>query len=137
MGEAAADIVAVARGKGSFTQLVGALEGAGLVEELSSGGPFTLFAPTDEAFAKMSKHARETYMCDSERIRDLLLYHVVDGIVTRDDIRTLGSVRTRALREITFYFDEDKVTVSGQRIVEADIMCSNGVIHAIDGIATP
>jgi uncharacterized surface protein with fasciclin (FAS1) repeats len=131
------DIFSAARANGSFSHVVDALDSTGLGSELSRGGPFTLFAPTDESYSRLSTRAREVYMCDRQKLRELLLHHVVDGVVTRDDVRSLGSVRAQDERELEFYMEDGEMTVSGARIVESDIQCTNGVIHAIDRWVAP
>ena len=122
---------------GEFSQLLQAVDYTGLRELLESDGPYTIFAPTDEAFARLSADGREMLMHDHKDLREMLKYHVVKGIVTSDDLRRLGSVRALEGRELSFYQWGEQTTVNGARIVKPAIWCRNGVIHAIDRFVTP
>ena len=131
-----ADIVGVAVGAGSFTTLVAALEAAGLVETLQGDGPFTVFAPTDEAFAKIPKADLDALLADKEKLTAVLTYHVVPGKVLAKDVVGLDSAKTVQGGEIDIE-TEGGVTVDGAKVVKTDIMATNGVIHVIDTVIVP
>ena len=137
-GEMAAsgDIVSVAVGAGSFDTLVTALTAAGLVETLQGSGPFTVFAPTDAAFAKIPKADLQALLADKEKLTAVLTYHVVPGKVTAADVVELTSVRTVQGQSIAIA-TRGGVTVDGAKVVKADIMATNGVIHVIDSVILP
>jgi uncharacterized surface protein with fasciclin (FAS1) repeats len=122
---------------GEFNQFLQAVDYAGLRNLLEGDGPYTIFAPTDEAFARLSSDGREMLLHDRKDLRSMLEYHVVKGVVTSDDLRRLGSVRSLEGRELSFYQWGEQTTVNGARIVKADVWCKNGIIHAIDRLVTP
>jgi uncharacterized surface protein with fasciclin (FAS1) repeats len=122
---------------GEFNQFLQAVDYTGLRNLLEGDGPYTIFAPTDEAFARLSSDGREMLLHDHKDLRSMLEYHVVKGIVTSDDLRRLGSVRSLEGRELSFYQWGEQTTVNGARIVKADVWCKNGIIHAIDRLVTP
>jgi uncharacterized surface protein with fasciclin (FAS1) repeats len=129
----AGNIVEVAAGAPEFSTLVSAVKAAGLVEALSGKGPFTVFAPTDEAFAKIPK-ATLTKLADPKNkaeLQKVLKLHVVSGSVMAADIKT-GKVGG-----LTIVANKGKVKVNGANVVKADIKASNGVIHAIDTVLLP
>lgn len=130
------DIVAVAVDAGSFEALVTALEAAGLVETLQGDGPFTVFAPIDDAFAKIPKEQLDALLADREQLTAVLTYHVVPGRVMAADVVKLSSALTVQGRSVTIV-SGDPVTVDGANVVQADIPASNGVIHAIDTVLLP
>ena len=130
------DIVDVAVGAGSFTTLVEAVKAAGLTDTLKGKGPFTVFAPTDEAFAKIDKGDLDTLLADKETLTAVLIYHVVPGKVTAADVAKLDSAKTVQGESITID-TSDGVKVDGAKVVKADIMASNGVIHVIDTVIIP
>lgn len=134
-----ADIVDTAVGAGNFTTLVAAVEAAGLVDALKGEGPFTVFAPTDEAFAALPAGTIDTLLADpSGDLTQILLYHVVPGKVMSTDL-TDGMI-AGTLKEgssVTINTVDGKVTVDGANVVAADIETSNGVIHVIDSVILP
>ena len=133
---ASGDIVAVAMGAGSFDTLVTALEAAGLVETLQGKGPFTVFAPTDEAFAKIPKSDLDALLADKEKLTAVLTYHVVPGRVMAADVAGLDSAMTVQGQSIDIE-TAGGVTVDGAKVVQTDIMATNGVIHVIDTVILP
>jgi len=134
--EASGDIVAVASGAGSFGTLVTAIQAAGLVETLQGTGPFTVFAPTDEAFAKISKADLEALLADKEQLVAVLTYHVVPGKVMAADVAGLDSAKTVQGQSIDIQ-TAGGVTVDGAKVVQTDILATNGVIHVIDTVILP
>lgn len=137
--EAAGDtIVDVAIANGSFETLVAAVQAAGLAETLSSEGPFTVFAPTDEAFAALPEGTVDTLLLpeNQEVLTQILTYHVLSGEVPASDVTT-GAVETVAGEEVELVADESGVTVGGATVVTPDVEASNGVIHVIDSVLLP
>lgn len=135
--ETAGTIVEVAVAAGDFTTLVAAVEAAGLVETLSGEGPFTVFAPTDEAFAALPEGVLEKLLLpeNAELLTRILTYHVVSGQVLAADV-VAGDVAT--VEGSTIALDTmDGVTVNGASVVAADVLASNGVIHVIDAVILP
>lgn len=131
------DIVDTAVAAGSFKTLVTAVKEAGLVEALKGKGPLTVFAPTDEAFAKLPKGTLEGLLADKEKLAAVLKYHVVAGKVTAADVVKL--TEAKSLQGSTISIDaKDGVKLNGSaKVVKADIECSNGVIHVIDTVILP
>jgi transforming growth factor-beta-induced protein len=138
--EAAMDemnIVETAISAGSFTTLVAAVEAAGLVDALSGEGPFTVFAPTDEAFAALPEGTVEALLADpTGDLTQILLYHVVAGMVMAADVTDGLEAETLQGGTVTFSV-ADGVTINGVNIVATDIVASNGVIHVIDAVILP
>ena len=130
-------LVDVAVAAGDFTTLVAAVEAAGLVDTLSGEGPFTVFAPTDEAFAALPPELLEALLLpeNSEALTEILTYHVVSGEVLAADVAA-GEVATVQGEEITIAVD-DGVTVNGANVIATDVLASNGVIHVIDAVIVP
>ncbi len=133
------DIVDTAVGAGSFGTLVAAVKAAGLVETLKSEGPFTVLAPTDEAFSKLPAGTVETLLKPEnlETLKSILTYHVVPGAVMAADVVKLTSAKTAQGSEITIKVTEDGVMINNAKVVTTDIKCSNGVIHVIDSVIMP
>jgi uncharacterized surface protein with fasciclin (FAS1) repeats len=131
------DIVTVAVEAGSFTTLAAALEAAGLVETLQGEGPFTVFAPTDEAFAKLPEGTVEALLQDEEALTRILTYHVVAGEVTSDQVVHLDEAETVAGITAPIEVRDGEVYVGGAKVVTADVQASNGVIHVIDTVMLP
>ncbi len=131
------DIVDTAVEAGSFTTLATALEAAGLVETLKGEGPFTVFAPTDEAFAKIPSDQLNALLADKEQLTAVLTYHVVAGKVTAADVVELDSATTVQGSDIDISVTDAGVMVDGANVVATDIMASNGVIHVIDTVIMP
>jgi uncharacterized surface protein with fasciclin (FAS1) repeats len=130
------DLVDTAVSAGSFKTLVAAVQAAGLAETLKGPGPFTVFAPTDEAFAKLPAGTVEGLLKDIPRLRAVLTYHVVPGRVMAKDVATLATARTVQGQSLTFD-TRDGVKVDGAKVIAADILASNGVIHVIDSVVLP
>jgi uncharacterized surface protein with fasciclin (FAS1) repeats len=133
---ATGDIVDVAVAAGSFETLVAAVKAAGLVETLKGEGPFTVFAPTDEAFAKIPKADLDALLADKEKLTAVLTYHVVPGKVTAADVVKLDSATTVQGSSVSID-TSDGVKVDGANVVETDIAASNGTIHVIDTVIMP
>ena len=132
-----ADIVATASSAGSFNTLIAAVHAAGLLETLQSDGPFTVFAPTDEAFAKLPEGTVEALIADPEQLRAILLYHVVPGRVMAADVVTLDSATTAQGSEVAFVLADGAVRINNANVTATDIETSNGVIHIIDAVIIP
>lgn len=134
----AADIVDTAIA-GKFNTLAAALKAAGLVDTLKSEGPFTVFAPTDEAFAKLPAGTVETLLKpeNKARLQTILTYHVVPGKVMAREVVKLKEVKTVEGRHIGIKTDSGGVMVNNARVTKADIEASNGVIHVIDTVIMP
>ena len=135
--ESVGTIVDVAVGAGNFTTLVAAVTAADLVETLSGTGPFTVFAPTDEAFAALPAGVLDALLLPENKavLAQILTYHVVSGTVMAADV-TDGDVATVEGQNITLS-TASGVTVNGANVVAADVLASNGVIHAIDDVILP
>ncbi len=133
------DIVETAVGAGSFTTLAAALQAAGLVSTLQGDGPFTVFAPTDEAFAKLPAGTVESLLKpeNREKLVSILTYHVVPGRVYSDDVVGMRSVKTVQGAKAPIRTDSHGVRIDSARIVKTDIDASNGVIHVIDSVIIP
>jgi uncharacterized surface protein with fasciclin (FAS1) repeats len=133
------DIVDTAVGAGKFTKLVGAVKAAGLVETLKSEGPFTVFAPSDDAFAKIPEETLNSLLQpeNAEKLKSILTYHVVSGAVMAADAMKLTSAKTVEGSELTIKVDGETVMIDSAKVVAADIKCSNGVIHIIDSVIMP
>jgi uncharacterized surface protein with fasciclin (FAS1) repeats len=132
------DIVAVASGAGSFNTLVAAVKAAGLVETLQGKGPFTVFAPTDEAFAKLPAGTVEDLLKteNKEKLISILTYHVLPGKVMAADVKTTKA-RTVNGQELSIEVGSDGVKVDNAKVVKTDVPASNGVIHVIDTVVLP
>jgi uncharacterized surface protein with fasciclin (FAS1) repeats len=132
------DIVAVASGAGSFNTLVAAVKAAGLVETLQGTGPFTVFAPTDEAFAKLPKGTVENLLKpeNKEKLVAILTYHVVSGKVMAADVKTMKA-KTVNGQSLDVKVTDGAVTVDNAKVVKTDVAASNGVIHVIDAVVMP
>ena len=131
----AKDIVDTAVGAGSFKTLAAALTAAGLVDTLKGKGPFTVFAPTDEAFAKISKADLDALLKDKAKLTSILTYHVVSGKVMAADVKA-GKVKTVQGSELTIS-TTNGVKVDNANVVKTDITADNGVIHVIDSVVMP
>ena len=135
-GAQAKDIVDTAIAAGQFDTLAAALDKAGLVATLKGKGPFTVFAPTDAAFAKLPKADLDALLADNAKLVAVLTYHVVPGNVMAKDVKP-GKVKTVQGSELTLATGDGGVTVDGARVVKADIVADNGVIHVIDSVVLP
>ncbi|HSQ37753.1 MAG TPA: fasciclin domain-containing protein [Acidimicrobiia bacterium] len=131
------DIVDTAVEAGSFTTLVTAVEAAGLVDTLKGEGPFTVFAPTDAAFAALPEGALDDLLADIPALTDVLLYHVVPGRVMAADVVNLSSATTVQGSDLTITVEDGAVMINDALVVTADIETSNGVIHVIDAVLLP
>lgn len=131
-----ANIVETAISAGSFKTLVEAVKAANLVDTLSGPGPLTVFAPTDEAFAKLPSGTVENLLRDIPKLKNILTYHVVPGKVMSSDIVKMQSAKT--VQGQTISIDtSDGVKVNNAKVVQADIETDNGVIHVIDKVILP
>jgi uncharacterized surface protein with fasciclin (FAS1) repeats len=130
-------IVDVAVNNGSFNTLVAAVKAAGLVETLSSPGPFTVFAPTDEAFAKLPAGTVESLLKDKDKLTAILTYHVVAGKVMAADVVKLTSAKTVNGQTVTVKVDGSNVMINNAKVVTTDVEASNGIIHVIDTVLLP
>ena len=130
------NIVEVAVAAGSFKTLVAAVSAANLAETLSGAGPFTVFAPTDEAFAKLPAGTVEGLLNDIPKLTKILTYHVVGGKVMAADVVKLTSAKTVEGSEVKIDASNG-VKINGASVVQADIDASNGVIHVIDTVLIP
>lgn len=132
------DIVETAAEAGSFSTLLAAAEAAGLVDVLKSDGPFTVFAPTDDAFAALPEGTVEALLADPEALREVLTYHVVPGKVMASDVVELEHATTVQGGHLTISTYNGTVRLNGEAQVTAtDIEASNGVIHVIDAVVVP
>lgn len=132
-------IVDVAVEAGNFTTLVKAVKAAGLAETLQGAGPFTVFAPTDAAFAKLPPGTIEALLADKEKLAAILTYHVVSGKVLAGDIVRTNGAKPATVngQAIDIVLRNGKVYVNGAQVVTADVAASNGVIHVIDTVLLP
>jgi uncharacterized surface protein with fasciclin (FAS1) repeats len=130
------NLVDTAVAAGNFTTLIAGLKAAGLVETLSGKGPFTVFAPTDEAFKKLPAGALDALLKDAAKLKAVLSYHVVAKHVDAKDV-TSGEVMTVQGTTLTALVDTAGVHVNGAKVVKADIEATNGVIHVIDAVIMP
>jgi uncharacterized surface protein with fasciclin (FAS1) repeats len=131
------DIVETAVAAGSFDTLVSLVQEAGLAEDLSGPGPLTVFAPTDEAFAAVPEETLAALQEDPEALRRVLLYHVVEGGVTSEQVVGLDSAATLAGPDIGFRMEGDSVFANDAQITQVDVLASNGVIHVVDAVLLP
>lgn len=135
-GSSKVDIVDTAVAAGSFKTLVTAVQAAGLVETLKGEGPFTVFAPTDEAFAKLPPGTLEALLKDKAKLQAVLTYHVVSGRVMAADVAGLNSAKTVQGQSLSI--DTSKgVKVGTANVIKTDVLASNGVIHVIDSVLIP
>lgn len=131
------DIVETAVEAGQFKTLVTAVKAAELVETLKGKGPFTVFAPTDEAFAKVPKATLEGLLKNKKALAGVLTYHVVAGKVMAADVVKLTTANTVQGKSVNIVTKDGKVTINGANVLKTDIVCSNGVIHVIDAVILP
>jgi uncharacterized surface protein with fasciclin (FAS1) repeats len=135
----AKDIVDTAVAAGSFKTLAAALKAAGLVNTLKGDGPFTVFAPTDDAFSKLPAGTVESLLKpeNKAKLTAILTYHVVSGKVMAKDVVKLSQAKTVQGSSVKIEVKDGKVKVDGANVVKTDIECSNGVIHVIDAVILP
>ena len=131
------NIVETAVATGDFTTLTSLVEQAGLTETLSGEGPFTVFAPTDDAFAKVPQETLDSLAADPEALKAVLLYHVVDGEARATDVAELSSAETLNGESVELETTGGGVKVNDAKVVQADVTASNGVIHVIDEVLIP
>ncbi len=131
------DIVDTAVGADQFKTLVTAVKAAGLVDTLKGKGPFTVFAPTDEAFAKVPREKLGALLRDKKALTAVLTYHVVPGKVMAADVVKLDSAKTAQGKSLSIATRDGKVTINGANVIKTDIVCKNGVIHVIDAVLLP
>ncbi len=134
------DIIDTAVAAGNFKTLATALGAADLINTLKGAGPFTVFAPTDAAFAKLPKPELESLLKDKEKLKGLLLTHVLSGSISASAVSKMhdgDKVKTVSGKEVTLGLKDNKVTVNGALVSKTDIQASNGVIHVIDTVIRP
>lgn len=131
------DIVETAVQAGSFNTLAKALKAADLVDVLKGKGPYTVFAPTDEAFAKLPEGALQNLLNNPEQLKKVLLLHVVPGKVMAADVVKLQSAKTAEGSTVSIQTHSNMVMVNGATVTKTDIVASNGVIHVIDSVILP
>jgi uncharacterized surface protein with fasciclin (FAS1) repeats len=133
------DILETAVSAGSFETLAAALDAAGLTDALKGAGPFTVFAPTDEAFAKLPKGLVKILLQpdSKDKLTAILTYHVLPARVTAEEIVRLSSTKTLNGEPLQITANQSRVQINQSRVITADILCSNGVIHVIDSVLIP
>jgi len=131
------DIVDTAIAAGNFKTLVSAVQAAGLVDTLKGMGPFTVFAPKDAAFAKIPSATLNALLANKTQLTAVLTYHVVPGKVMSTDLKNGMMVKTVQGKNATISLANASVMVNNAKVVQADISCTNGVIHAIDTVLLP
>jgi uncharacterized surface protein with fasciclin (FAS1) repeats len=138
-GFAQKDIVDTAVAAGTFNTLATALQAAGLADTLKGKGPFTVFAPTDEAFGKLPAGTVESLFRpeNKDKLKAILLYHVVSGDVTAAQVVKLSSAKTINGQDLRLTVNDGTVIVNDAKVVKADVLASNGVIHVIDTVLLP
>ncbi len=131
-------IVGVAASAGQFNTLVAAVKAAGLVDTLNGKGPFTVFAPTDEAFAKLPAGTVEDLLKpeNKEKLTAILTYHVLSGKIMAADVKT-SSAKTVNGKDVVIKVTDGKVTIGAANVMKTDILATNGVIHVIDTVLIP
>ena len=132
-----ADIVDTAVAAGSFTTLVTAVQAAELVDTLKGKGPFTVFAPNDDAFAKIPAADLKALVADKAALTNVLTYHVVAGKVMAADVVNLTSAKTVQGQDLNIEVKDGNVFVNGAKVIATDIETSNGVIHVLDTVVLP
>jgi uncharacterized surface protein with fasciclin (FAS1) repeats len=131
------DIVDTAVAAGSFKTLAQLLTAADLVNVMKGPGPYTVFAPTDEAFAKVPKDVLDGLAKDKAKLQEVLKYHVLTSKWTTDDIKLVKQTGTAQGKSVTFGAAGGAITVNGAKIVKANVDCTNGMVHAIDAVLLP
>jgi len=132
-----ASIVEVARVAGQFSALLRAVEAAGLTETLHEGGPFTVFAPTDGAFSNLPDGALEALLDDPETLAGILLHHVVPGVYTLAELRTMTELETAGGGTLQVSSTPQGLLVGGASILTADVRASNGIVHVLTEVLLP
>ena len=131
------NIVQTAVAAGQFTTLAALLQQTGLADTLAGGGPFTVFAPTDAAFAKVPPATLQALAADPAKLRQVLLYHVVSGAVPAANVVKLTGAKTLNGASVTIKVADGAVRVDGATVTATDVMASNGIIHVIDSVLIP
>jgi len=130
-------IASIVANNPNFSTLLSAVQAAGLVETLNGSGPYTVFAPTNAAFAKVPSDQLQALLNDREQLRALLLYHVVPGRVTAAQVKTMSSAATAQGSTINVRTMSGKVMIDDATVTRADLRASNGIIHVIDTVLMP
>lgn len=140
----AKDIVDIAAGDSNFSTLVSLVKQAGLVETLKSEGPFTVFAPTNDAFAKLPKATVDAVVSDKALLTNVLLYHVVPGKVTAHQVLDAAPLKAKTALKVNNTAQtldvkvmDGKVRINNATVIKTDIMAKNGIIHVIDSVLVP
>jgi uncharacterized surface protein with fasciclin (FAS1) repeats len=136
-GAGESDLVTTAVNAGQFTTLASLLQAAGLVDTLKTGGPYTVLAPTDAAFAKVPKATLDALAADPAKLKAVLLYHVVSGSVPSSEVVKLTSAKTLNGANVSIKVQNGAVLINDAKVVTPDVMASNGVIHVIDTVLLP
>jgi uncharacterized surface protein with fasciclin (FAS1) repeats len=134
------NILETAKAAGNFKTLAKAIDAAGLAGTLNGAGPYTVFAPTDEAFAKIPKDQLDALLKDTVKLKEVLLYHVVPGKVRSADVQKMqdgAKIHTAANKDFTLGLKSGKVKVNRAEVIKADIEASNGIIHVLDEVVIP
>jgi len=131
------NLVETAANAGNFKTLLTAAKAAGLADLLSNEGPFTLFAPNDDAFAALPDGTLEALLKDRDKLADILRYHVVPGVIPASAVKDRKWLQTAEGQSLLVQVSDDGVTVDGAKVVQADIRAKNGIIHVIDKVITP
>lgn len=131
------NIIETSTAAGNFKTLATALTEAGLIDTLNGAGPFTVFAPTDEAFARVPNEKLEALLKDKVALKKVLLYHVVAGNVTAEQVMKLHEAKTVEGSNVAVKVEAGKVHIGEATVTTADVKCSNGVIHIIDNVLMP
>jgi uncharacterized surface protein with fasciclin (FAS1) repeats len=131
------NILETAEQAGNFKTLITAVKAAGLEETLNGHGPFTIFAPNDNAFAKLPSATLQTVLKDKTKLSGILTYHVVSGKIMAKDLKDQSQQKTVQGSNLTIALKDDSVMANDAKVVKADIECSNGVIHIIDTVLMP
>jgi len=129
-------IIDTAVAAGTFTAFLGALKAGSFLDTLRTPGPYTLFAPTDEAFARLAPSSLRALLRNNRRLRTVLAYHVLSGTMAASKL-VPGELRTVEGSSLLVATDNDRLSINGAHIVQSDIFTSNGVIHAIDSLLIP
>jgi uncharacterized surface protein with fasciclin (FAS1) repeats len=135
--EPARDIIATAIAAGDFTIFVAGIKAAGLTETLAADGPFTVFAPTDAAFRKLPASAYDELLRDTWKLEAILNYHVVPGQVAAKDLKAGEVMTLHGATLMSLPSSSSGLRINEARVVEADLVASNGIIHAIDAVLVP
>lgn len=130
-------IAAIVANDPNFSTLLSAVQAAGLVDTLNSAGPYTVFAPTNAAFAKIPADQLQSILNDREQLRNLLLYHVVPGRVTAAQVVNLSSATTANGSDVRISRMNGNVMINDARVTRTDIRASNGIIHVVDSVIQP